>query len=91
MSSAGPDADQLALAEEYIFIWFWCYLWRSIAPPYYNAVLRRQLTLTEFYSKLNEAARALQGAIVAESDEALLNSRRKLSAQISEALRASFE
>lgn len=90
-SSAGTGADQLVLAEEYIFIWFWCFLWQSFAPPYYDAVLQGTMTQTDFYTKLNKAARILQNVIIAETDEALLSSQRALSDQISSALRDAFE
>jgi hypothetical protein len=91
ISGAGADPGGLVLAEEYIFHWFWCWLWTSLAHPFYEAALKHRVPPAEFNAKLGEAARALQKEILTESESSLLEMRRKLSPQIKQTLEAVFK
>jgi hypothetical protein len=91
LSGSGVNAGRLVLAEEYSFVWLWCWIWNSFAHPYYDAVLRRQLTPAEFSRRMNAAAATLQKSIVAESDKTLADLRRKLGPQVRQVLSASFK
>jgi hypothetical protein len=88
ISGAGTNPGGLVLAEEYTFHWFWCWLWTTVAQPFYEAALKTRVPLSEFYAKLNQAARGLQKEIIAESDKAVLEARRKLGPQVKQALEA---
>jgi hypothetical protein len=90
MSTKGPNADRIVLAEEYTFFGIWCWIFQSFLEPYYEAVLARKLSTSEFYRKLNKAVPALQKAILSESDNSLFELRRKLGPEIKRSLEASF-
>jgi hypothetical protein len=91
MSTQGPNANKIVLAEEYSFFWIWCWIFRSVLEPYYEAVIRREMTPTEFYRKLNRVVPGLQTTILAESDKTLLDLRRRLAPEIKRSLEASFK
>jgi hypothetical protein len=90
VSGAGANFGRLVLAEEYKFIWVWCWIWTSLLPPLWEAARKRRISPEEFRGKVNEAARKLQTEILAESDKALLEVRRKLGAQIKQTVEAAL-
>jgi hypothetical protein len=91
ISSSGTDAGGLALAEKYIFYWLWCWIWTTFAQTHYQDVVERRLNPAEFGRKLNEVAATLQRSMISESDQSLMDLRRRFGSQIKEALEVSFK
>ena len=90
-SFVGATASDLVLAEEYTFLWFWCWIFSYFSQPYYDAVLAGRLTPADFSRRMNSAVPKLQTIIISEADKAMVSLRRKLAPQLKKTLEEFFE
>ena len=90
-SGAGANPNKLVLAEEYRFIWFWCWLFATYNEPYYERVLAGKLTQTEFMRRMNKIVPDLKKMVLPEADKTLGALRHKFGPEMKRALEAVFE
>ena len=89
-SGAGANPNKLVLAEEYRFIWFWCWLFATYNEPYYERVLAGKLTQTEFMRRMNKVVPDLKKMVIPEADKTLGALRHKFGPEMKRALEAAF-
>jgi len=87
-----PAAGKVSLAQQYAFVWTWCWLLRPILEPLYAQAqpFPPNPPDPEFYAKLNRIAPELQKALVPALEKAYVGLRKELTPEIEAIVHTAF-